>query len=106
MADARDCGLRSGELRRLFALTIKRIRRHRHDTSGTHHDLCQVTISSCAPRPRDLFRQMTKAREAVMSAPGEKRGRGRPPKHGEAMTGADRQMLYAKARRRDMAEVA
>ena len=41
-----------------------------------------------------------------MSAPGEKRGRGRPPKHGEAMTGADRQMLYAKARRRDMAEVA
>jgi hypothetical protein len=36
----------------------------------------------------------------------EKRGRGRPPKHGEAMTAADRQRLYAKARARDMAEVA
>jgi hypothetical protein len=35
-----------------------------------------------------------------------KRGRGRPPKHGEAMTGAERQLLYAKARSRDMAEVA
>jgi hypothetical protein len=35
----------------------------------------------------------------------EKRGRGRPPKHGEAMSGADRQSLYAKARARDMAEV-
>jgi len=32
--------------------------------------------------------------------------RGRPPKHGEAMTGADRQSLYVKARQRDMAEVA
>jgi hypothetical protein len=36
----------------------------------------------------------------------EKRARGRPPKHGEAMSGADRQSLYAKARQRDMAEVA
>jgi hypothetical protein len=36
----------------------------------------------------------------------EKRGRGRPPKHGEAMSGADRQSLYAKARARDTAEVA
>jgi hypothetical protein len=36
----------------------------------------------------------------------EKRGRGRPPKHGEALTGAERQSLYAKARQRDMAEVA
>lgn len=35
-----------------------------------------------------------------------KRGRGRPPKHGEAMSGANRQSLYAKARSRDMAEVA
>src|SRR5690242_12559654 len=35
-----------------------------------------------------------------------KRGRGRPPKHGEAMSGRDRQALYAKARVRDMAEVA
>jgi hypothetical protein len=35
-----------------------------------------------------------------------KRGRGRPPKHGEAMSGADRQALYAKARGRDMALVA
>ncbi len=34
------------------------------------------------------------------------RGRGRPPKHGEAMTGATRQHLYARARQRDMAEVA
>jgi hypothetical protein len=32
--------------------------------------------------------------------------RGRPPKHGEAMTGAERQALYAKVRARDMAEVA
>ncbi|MFL5281558.1 MAG: hypothetical protein ACJ8AW_11335 [Rhodopila sp.] len=36
----------------------------------------------------------------------EKRGRGRPPRLGEAMTGAERQSLYAKARQRDMAEVA
>jgi hypothetical protein len=35
-----------------------------------------------------------------------KRGRGRPPKHGEAMTGAERQSLYAKAQQRGMAEVA
>ena len=35
-----------------------------------------------------------------------KRGRGRPPKHGEALTGAERQALYAKARARDMTEVA
>jgi hypothetical protein len=35
-----------------------------------------------------------------------KRGRGRPAKHGEAMTGAERQLLYAKAQQRDMAEVA
>jgi hypothetical protein len=35
-----------------------------------------------------------------------KRGRGRPPKYGETMSGADRQSLYAKARQRDMAEVA
>jgi hypothetical protein len=41
-----------------------------------------------------------------MSGAGEKRGRGRPPKHGEAMTGAERQQIYAKARQRDMAEVA
>ena len=34
-----------------------------------------------------------------------KQGRGRPPKHGEAMTGAERQALYAKARQRDMAEI-
>jgi hypothetical protein len=32
--------------------------------------------------------------------------RGRPPKHGEAMTGAERQHLYARSRQRDMAEVA
>jgi ketosteroid isomerase-like protein len=36
----------------------------------------------------------------------EKRRRGRPPKQGEAMPGADRQRLYAAARQRDMAEVA
>jgi hypothetical protein len=36
----------------------------------------------------------------------ERRARGRPPKHGEAMSGASRQSLYAKARQRDMAEVA
>jgi hypothetical protein len=41
-----------------------------------------------------------------MSDQTKKRGRGRPPKHGGAMTGADRQALYAKARARDMAEVA
>jgi ATPase subunit of ABC transporter with duplicated ATPase domains len=41
-----------------------------------------------------------------MSDQTEKRGRGRPPKHGEAMTGAERQALYAKARARDMARVA
>jgi ATPase subunit of ABC transporter with duplicated ATPase domains len=35
-----------------------------------------------------------------------KRGRGRPPKHGEAMSGAERQHLYARSRQRDMAEVA
>ena len=35
-----------------------------------------------------------------------KRGRGRPAKHGEAMTGAERQYLYARSRQRDMAEVA
>jgi hypothetical protein len=35
-----------------------------------------------------------------------KRGRGRPSKGDEAKTGADRQALYAKARSRDMAEVA
>jgi hypothetical protein len=37
---------------------------------------------------------------------GVKRGRGRPPKYEAAMTGAERQSLYAKARQRDMAEVA
>jgi hypothetical protein len=41
-----------------------------------------------------------------MSDQPKKRRRGRPPKHGEAMTPADRQRLYAKARGRDMAEVA
>jgi len=41
-----------------------------------------------------------------MSDQTEKRGRGRPPKHGEAMTAAERQALYAKARQRDMGEVA
>lgn len=40
-----------------------------------------------------------------MAKPIRKQGRGRPPKHGEAMTGAERQALYAKARQRDMAEV-
>jgi hypothetical protein len=40
-----------------------------------------------------------------MAKPIRKRERGRPPKHGEAMTGAERQALYAKARQRDMAEV-
>jgi hypothetical protein len=35
-----------------------------------------------------------------------KRGRGRPSKGDEAKTGADRQALYARARGRDMAEVA
>jgi hypothetical protein len=50
--------------------------------------------------------QVTKYGAARMTAPGEKRGRGRPPKHGEAMSGAERQELYAKARGRDMAEVA
>jgi hypothetical protein len=35
-----------------------------------------------------------------------KRGRGRPPKYGEPMPAADRQRLYARARQRDMAEVA
>ena len=35
-----------------------------------------------------------------------KRGRGRPPKYGDAMPAADRQRLYAKARQRDMALVA
>jgi hypothetical protein len=41
-----------------------------------------------------------------MNDQSEKRGRGRPAKHGEAMTPADRQRLYARARGRDMAEVA
>lgn len=41
-----------------------------------------------------------------MTNDGEKRGRGRPPKHGEAMSGASRQVLYAKARQRGMGEVA
>jgi hypothetical protein len=41
-----------------------------------------------------------------MTRQSEKRGRGRPPKYGEAMPGADRQRLYARARQRDMAEVA
>src|SRR5689334_9854048 len=41
-----------------------------------------------------------------MNAQTGKRGRGRPPKHGEAMTPADRQRLYARARGRDMALVA
>ena len=36
----------------------------------------------------------------------EKRPVGRPPKYGEAMPGADRQRLYARARQRDMGEVA
>lgn len=40
-----------------------------------------------------------------MAKPIRKRRRGRPPKHGETMTGAERQALYAKARQRDMAEV-
>ena len=40
-----------------------------------------------------------------MAKPIRKRGRGRPPKHGETMTGAERQALYAKVRQRDMAEV-
>jgi len=44
-------------------------------------------------------------RVAVMNQ-GVKRGRGRPPKYEAAMTGAERQSLYAKARQRDMAEVA
>jgi hypothetical protein len=30
----------------------------------------------------------------------------RPPKHGKTMTGAERRLLYAKARRRDMTDVA
>jgi hypothetical protein len=41
-----------------------------------------------------------------MTGQGEKRGRGRPPKYEAAMSGATRQILYAKARQRDMAEVA
>ena len=32
--------------------------------------------------------------------------RGRPLKHGEAMTGAERQHLYARSRQRDMVEMA
>lgn len=40
-----------------------------------------------------------------MATDAEKRGRGRPPKHGEAMPGATRQILYAKARQRDIGEV-
>jgi len=44
-------------------------------------------------------------RVAVMNQ-GVKRGGGRPPKYEAAMTGAERQSLYAKARQRDMAEVA
>jgi hypothetical protein len=35
-----------------------------------------------------------------------KRGRGRPPRYDEAMTGAERQAIYAKQRQRDMGEVA
>ena len=35
-----------------------------------------------------------------------KRGRGRPPKHDEAMSGAERQHLYVRSRQRDMGEVA
>lgn len=35
-----------------------------------------------------------------------KRGRGRPPKYGEAMSGADRQFFYAQARQREMVLVA
>jgi hypothetical protein len=49
---------------------------------------------------------MTENRMARMVEHSSKRGPGRPPKHGEAMSGADRQLLYAKARQRDMAEVA
>lgn len=41
-----------------------------------------------------------------MTGQGEKRGRGRPPKYEAVMSGATRQILYAKARQRDMAEVA
>jgi ATPase subunit of ABC transporter with duplicated ATPase domains len=41
-----------------------------------------------------------------MSDQTEKRGRGRPPKHGEAMAAAEWQALYANARQRDMGEVA
>ena len=40
-----------------------------------------------------------------MADHGEKRRRGRP-KSGDAKTGAERQAIYAKARARDMAEVA
>jgi hypothetical protein len=42
---------------------------------------------------------------AGVAKPIRKRGRGCPPKHDEAMTGAERQALYAKARQHDMAEV-
>jgi hypothetical protein len=49
---------------------------------------------------------MTENRMARMVEHSSKRGPGRPPKHGEALTGAERQSLYAKARQRDMAEVA
>jgi hypothetical protein len=43
---------------------------------------------------------------ATMTDQDTKRGRGRPPKGDDAKTGAERQALYAKARQRDMAEVA
>src|SRR5689334_14079013 len=43
---------------------------------------------------------------ARMAEQGGKRGRGRPSRHGEAMTGAERRHLYARFRQRDMAEVA
>lgn len=40
-----------------------------------------------------------------MTEPALKCGPGRPPKHGEAMSGRLRQRLYAQARRRETAEV-
>jgi hypothetical protein len=54
-----------------------------------HFDDCQMTLSGAGG----------------MAKPIRKQDRGRPPKHGEAMTGAEHQALYAKARQRDMARI-
>ena len=59
--------------------------------AGIHAELFVTGVKN---RPYDVHRSA------------QTHGPGRPPKHGEAMTPAERQRLYAAARGRDMAEVA